>query len=254
MCETKKLKIFQGFSQLKKRRKNLKLLVCITGPNPAFSTLVSSPGTISIFANHSYTYLKKFNLDGIDIDWEFPVWSRDARKTDRTEFTLLLKASQDIYFPGPPTITKVAYDVPSFNRYVDLVQVMNYDFHVFSYLFPFVGFNAPLRRLNGEAGIAGKMNSEAAMAEYAKMGLWSNKTVFGIPAYGLGYRLANWRVNKPYAPATSTVDDYTNFDEICKLLADRQRYTYVWNEQAASPYIHGNFHIHGNKHIPTDHI
>lgn len=44
-------------------------------------------------------------------------------------------------------------------RYVDLVQVMNYDFHIFSYFHPFVGFNAPLRRIRAELGVVGKMNS-----------------------------------------------------------------------------------------------
>ncbi|RCN48187.1 glycosyl hydrolase, family 18 [Ancylostoma caninum] len=236
------------FSQLKKQRKDLKLLICLTGPNTAFTTLVASPQTMSRLANDSLVYLKKFNLDGIDIDWEFPTWSPDGHKTDRARFPLLLKTLREKYgsdflitlaVSGPPTITRVAYDVPSFNRYVDLVQVMNYDYHIYSYFRPFVGFNAPLRRLKGELGAIGEMNSEAAMATFSKLGLWSNKTVFGIPTYGRGYRLMNWRINKPYAPATGADQTYANFPELCKLLADRKRYTYVWNEQAASPYIYG---------------
>ncbi|CAJ0598335.1 unnamed protein product [Cylicocyclus nassatus] len=240
--------ISQGFSLLKKRRNDLKLLMCLTGPNNAFTTLVSLPDTISAFANDSYTYLKKFGFDGIDIDWEFPTWSGDARPSDRVKFPLLLKALRQKYgkellitlaVAGPPTITKVAYDVPSFNRYVDLVQVMNYDFHIFSYLDPVVGFNAPLRKLRTEIGVIGEMNSEAAMKTYFKMGLWRNKTVFGIPTYGRGYRLFNWRINKPYSLALGPVNDYANFEDLCILLKDQERYKYVWNDRAASPYIYG---------------
>ncbi|KHJ77813.1 hypothetical protein OESDEN_22567, partial [Oesophagostomum dentatum] len=88
-----------GFSELKQRRKDLKLLVCLTGPNPAFSILVavhiavkvSSPTFISALVDESSAYLKKFSFDGIDIDWEFPTWSRDAHATDRAKFPLLLK-------------------------------------------------------------------------------------------------------------------------------------------------------------------
>ncbi|VDM85117.1 unnamed protein product, partial [Strongylus vulgaris] len=119
---------------------------------------------------------------------------------------------------GPPTITEVAYNVPSFNKYVDLVQVMNYDFHIYSYRYPVVGFNAPLRKLKTELGVLGEMNSvtlnilkneaEAAMKTYFKLGLWRNKTVFGIPTYGRGYRLLNWKLNKPYSFATQAVNDY----------------------------------------------
>ncbi|VDK44315.1 unnamed protein product [Cylicostephanus goldi] len=232
--------ISRGFSELKKRRNDLKLLMCLTGPNNAFTTLVSIPGTISTFANDSYAYLKKFGFDGIDIDWEFPTWSADARSSDRVKFPLLLKALRQKFgkellitlaVAGPPTITKVAYDVPSFNKYVDLVQVMNYDFHIFSYLDPVVGFNAPLRKLRTEIGVIGEMNSvlslistypiknpymfqEAAMKTYFKLGLWRNKTVFGIPTYGRGYRLFNWRINKPYSLALGAVNDYANFEDV----------------------------------------
>ncbi|KHJ89856.1 glycosyl hydrolase, family 18, partial [Oesophagostomum dentatum] len=157
-----------GFSELKQRRKDLKLLVCLTGPNPAFSILVSSPTFISALADESSAYLKKFSFDGIDIDWEFPTWSRDAHATDRAKFPLLLKALRQKYGAeflitlagaGPPTIAKTAYDVSSFNKYVDLVQVMNYDYHIFSAFFPFVGFNAPLRKIKGELAEAALMNS-----------------------------------------------------------------------------------------------
>ncbi|KHJ92003.1 hypothetical protein OESDEN_08117 [Oesophagostomum dentatum] len=85
---------------------------------------------------------------------------------------------------GPPTITKVAYDVPSFNRYVDLVQVMNYDFHVFSYLFPFVGFNAPLRRLNGVDKLWETFEDERsvrAKARYAK-----DLNIAGVMVFQIG--------------------------------------------------------------------
>ncbi|KAK5969823.1 Glycosyl hydrolase family 18 [Trichostrongylus colubriformis] len=140
---------------------------------------------------------------------------------------------------GPPTISKVAYDTSAFNKYVDLVQVMNYDFHIFSFAYPVVGFNAPLRRIRAELGVIGEMNSEASMATWAKLGLWTNKTVFGIPTYGRGFRLVNWRVNKPYSLATGPVDDITRYPQVCQLLSKRNVYSYVWNEMAASPYLHG---------------
>ncbi|ETN74952.1 glycosyl hydrolase, family 18, partial [Necator americanus] len=221
--------------------------MCLTGSNRSFTKLVSSPDRISRLVSESSNYLKKFDFDGIDLDWEFPTWSSDAHKSDRARFPLLLKALREKYgasllitlaVAGPPTITRVAYDVTSFNRYADLVQVMNYDYHIFSYFHPFVGFNAPLRKLKGELGDIGQMNSEAAMAMYRRLGLWANKTVFGIPTYGRGFRLVNWKINKPYAPATAAVNAYSNLEALCKLLVDRYHYTYVWNEQAASPYVY----------------
>uniref|UniRef100_A0A0K0DHJ4 Glyco_18 domain-containing protein n=1 Tax=Angiostrongylus cantonensis TaxID=6313 RepID=A0A0K0DHJ4_ANGCA len=199
------------------------LLICLTGPNHGFSELVSSSVTMSRLADASYAFLKKFSFDGLDIDWEFPSWSSDSQKTDRQRFPLLLKALREkfgtslfltVSVSGPPTITKVAYKAESFNRYVDLVNVMNYDFHIFSYFNPFVGFNAPLRKLGLEVEVAALMNSEASMLTWKKSGLWSNKTVFGIPTYGRGYRLINWRVNKPYSLASGTVDGLSKYSKV----------------------------------------
>lgn len=158
---------------------------------------------MSSFANDSFVYLKKFNLDGIDIDWEFPTWSPDGHKTDRARFPLLLKVGIPWYrndstlpqahfldstrkvwigFPHYASSGRATNDSQSrlrctfiqqvrrhqqqhvssedlLFRYVDLVQVMNYDYHIYSYFRPFVGFNAPLRRLKGELGPIGEMNS-----------------------------------------------------------------------------------------------
>lgn len=42
-------------------------------------------------ANTLAIYLTRNNLDGIDFDWEFPVWSIDAKKTDKKGLSTLLK-------------------------------------------------------------------------------------------------------------------------------------------------------------------
>lgn len=37
------------------------------------------------------SFMLENNLDGFDIDWEFPVWSIDAKKTDKKGLSKLLK-------------------------------------------------------------------------------------------------------------------------------------------------------------------
>lgn len=46
-----------------------------------------------------------------------------------------------------------------FFRYLDFVQIMNYDFHMYSKREPFTGFNAPLFKKFYEFFAIGKMNS-----------------------------------------------------------------------------------------------
>jgi GH18 family chitinase len=38
-----------------------------------------------------YNYLLDNGLDGFDFDWEFPVWSRDAKWSDKDGFSSILK-------------------------------------------------------------------------------------------------------------------------------------------------------------------
>ncbi|CAI4229038.1 unnamed protein product [Auanema sp. JU1783] len=237
------------FKSIKKYSPNSKLIICITGANPSFSQLVSSPTLIERFVDKVFAYVEAYQFDGIDLDWEFPTWSADAKKTDKHLFSdLLMKINEKfggkymltVAVSGPPTITKVAYDVNSLNKYVDFVQVMNYDFHIFSYLYPVVGFNAPLRKLKGEQSIIGQMNSEASMAKWKNMGLWSNKTLFGIPTYSRAYLLVNKYLHEPFALAEKTIDTLSKRAVVCELLKDTRNYFQVWNNRAASPYAYGN--------------
>ena len=39
-------------------------------------------------------YITENELDGFDIDWEFPVWSSDAKKTDKKGLSTLLKVQK----------------------------------------------------------------------------------------------------------------------------------------------------------------
>ncbi|VDK72327.1 unnamed protein product [Gongylonema pulchrum] len=87
-------------------------------------------------------YLTENDADGFDIDWEFPVWSRDAQPTDKKAFALLIKLffyTSDICVKSfqemreafdkakagllltaavaaPFTVVDKAYDIDAFNK------------------------------------------------------------------------------------------------------------------------------------------
>ncbi|CAJ0934576.1 unnamed protein product, partial [Mesorhabditis belari] len=243
--------VSETFSRLKVKNPNAKLMLSVIASNPHWSTLVSSPMFMLQFANDSVAHFRKFNLDGIDLDWEFPVWSWDAKKSDRFLLNNLLKTLRQAYgtqyllsmaTSGPPTITRKAYDLPKLSKYCDFVNVMNYDFHVYSWTNPVVGFNAPLRPMSREYSIIGEMNSGSSMETYSSLGLWLNKTVFGIPVYNLGFRLVNYYWSWPYAPAEGEVFDFSCYTDVCNLTSTKHgevTYKEYWNDKAASSYIVG---------------
>lgn len=121
------------------------------------------------------------------VDWEFPVWSVDAEDTDRAGLSRLLRLLRQRFdassrrllltmaVSAPWTITKKGYDVDVVNklvyivhrcfidRYVDYVNIMNYDFHWFSWRTPVTGHNAPLYAKRIEPWPVSTMNSVSNM-------------------------------------------------------------------------------------------
>ncbi|GMR43851.1 hypothetical protein PMAYCL1PPCAC_14046 [Pristionchus mayeri] len=225
------------------------LLLCITGPNPNWSRLVSFEGNMRKFATAAAAYLTDNGLQGIDLDWEFPYWSSDASVWDYEGFAKLIEIIHEVFSPqglmltaavsGPPTITRVAYNMTALNNFADLVFVMNYDFHVWTPSAPFVGFNAPLHAMPTEATELREMNSEASMRKYIKLGLDRKKAIFGMPVYNLAYILANGNFHLPYAVADGITYDYTSHDLVCNLTSS-PGWNRVWNKYAASSYLYNS--------------
>jgi chitinase len=80
---------------LKARNPDLKLLVSVGGWGAEnFSEAALTDSSRATFARSAVRMVKRYGLDGADIDWEFPgqaVGGIEARPDDKRNFTLLLK-------------------------------------------------------------------------------------------------------------------------------------------------------------------
>jgi hypothetical protein len=88
----------QPYVNLKKENPELKIIICLTPDNRIMSQIVLDDNLMEQMANTLAIYLTRNNLDGFDIDWEFPVWSIDAKKTDKKGLTTLLKVKLYSFF------------------------------------------------------------------------------------------------------------------------------------------------------------
>uniref|UniRef100_A0A183VEA0 Glyco_18 domain-containing protein n=1 Tax=Toxocara canis TaxID=6265 RepID=A0A183VEA0_TOXCA len=232
---------------LKTQNSKLKVLFSLTPDNKCMSEVVLNTNLTNQLVSNVTEYIVKNSVDGFDIDWEFPVWSSDAKSTDKKGFAALVEAIRKSFdrtsekllltvaVAAPYTMVKKAYDVDAFNRFVDFVQIMNYDFHVYTMLQPFVAFNAPLFRKLIEVGTVGKLNSDYSTRYWLDYGLLRNKTVFGIPTYGRGYTLVDRYMHFVYAPASgvSKFGETYTFTTVCALI----RRVYFIFLPASLPYL-----------------
>ncbi|CAO3635172.1 unnamed protein product [Cunninghamella echinulata] len=171
-----------------------------------FSTLTKSDSTRNEFANTLVKIVNDYNLDGIDIDWEYPnspngvsCNTKDAKDTDN--FLELMKILRKQL--GSKKLITAAVAITPFNddsespsdqlnaawgTTVDYLNVMVYD--LAGMWNPTTFANAALKG-NGNAGSA-----ESAMEAWSNAGFPKNKLVLGVPFYG--------RLSAVQKPPTST--------------------------------------------------
>ncbi|GIX84796.1 acidic mammalian chitinase [Caerostris extrusa] len=249
-------KLYFQTTDLKKQNPNLKVLLTVGGGgndggfSEAFnSTLGRTKFIISVLAT-----LGKFNFDGLDIDWEFPVWN-DNVKSDKDNFSHFLKefkALSGIYahlVKKPPAILSVAvaavstiidssYDVQEMAKYVDFINLMSYDFHDYFWYYPFTGHNSPLFNSSREKAYFATLNTAWSANYWNQKGMPKSKIMIGVPTYAHTYTLLNPHFHNVDDPASGTKGDIT-FSDVCKLIAFGA--TRVFDNESKVPYAYKGY-------------
>ncbi|KAG1866495.1 glycoside hydrolase family 18 protein [Suillus subalutaceus] len=161
-----------------------------------FSQAVSTPANRDTFVNNILASYKEYNLDGIDIDWEYPGQPGRQGNTESPsdeenmlEFLRLLRlklppgakisaAVQNTPFAGSDG--QPIKDASGFAEIIDWILMMNYD--DFQAANP-PGPNAPLYDGCGNS-TQPSQNAAAGYNAWTSAGFPANKLVLGIPAYG----------------------------------------------------------------------
>lgn len=106
-----------------------------------FSDMVSTVPNQQTFISSVVLYLQKYGLDGIDIDWEYPVASdRGGIPADYDNYPIFLSNMRDAFDQVNPgwdiTVTLPSsywylrgYNLPSIQKYVSWFNFMSYDLH-----------------------------------------------------------------------------------------------------------------------------
>ena len=203
--------------ELKKKKPSLKVLLSIGGwGSGRFSEMADSAEYRRAFASDCKRVIDEFNLDGIDIDWEYPTSSVakiSSSPRDTENFTLMMGDIRHAI--GKKKLLTLASDAMALYTdfknicpYVNFVNIMTYDiaetpFH-HSALFC-------SEMTNG-------ISCETSINAHVQKGMPIERLVLGIPFFGY---------------TTPELNNRLNYGSIKELTG----YTRQWDNIAKAPYL-----------------
>ena len=203
--------------KLRKKNPDLKILLSIGGwTSGRFSEMAADETNRLGFAKDCQKIVKEFDLDGIDIDWEYPTSNEagiSASPEDTDNFTLLMRDIRKEIGPKKlltlATIADGKYiDFRAIDKDIDFVNVMMYDVSK-----PPLQHNSLYR-----SDLAGRITLVEALQAHLDAGVPKNKLVMGIPFYGRGDK--------------KKVNDFVNFREM-----PMSQFEERWDDKSKVPYL-----------------
>ncbi|MEM6345257.1 MAG: glycoside hydrolase family 18 protein [Bacteroidota bacterium] len=251
--------------RLKRYNPHLQILLSVGGWawSDGFSDAALTDSSRHLFARSAVRVMKHFQLDGIDIDWEYPAQPGDDnphRPEDTQNYTLLLQTlrqyleAQSLVDNRPPnkayllTVATAAsqsfLDLTEMDQaiqYLDFVNVMTYDFY--GAWTPQTGHHANLRPSDTTAMI--ERSAQQAITEHLAAGIPKEKLVLGAAFYGRGWtgvKPEKQGLHQPYdgealsAAYKELVADFARLEGTLSLWDSTAQTPFLWNEAQRTFY------------------
>jgi chitinase len=259
---------FRLLNSLKKINPDLKILISIGGWtwSKHFSDAVLTPTSRVLFAKTGTDIIRRYNLDGIDIDWEYPGQRGDNntfRPEDKQNFTLMfIEIRKELDKLSAETGKKYLLtaalnssknfidhtEMGEVGKILDYANLMTYDMGGPGGT---VGHHTNLYGY----GTKGASSADKGIQDFIALGVPAEKLVIGVAFYGKGV-LASTTVNNglgekrapappPGTPAPRIpAGGYTFLKDS---IINKKGYIRFWDKEAKAPYL---FNAE-NKHFIT---
>ncbi|CAM3884147.1 glycosyl hydrolase family 18 protein [Cohnella lubricantis] len=255
---------FAALNELKRTNPKLKLMVSVGGWSWSnfFSDMAATEETRRAFANSVVEFLRAYQLDGLDIDWEYPVEGGEddnsRRPSDPVNFTLLTQTVREAldaagaedgkYYlqtiaSGQGDNFVVNANLAESVNALDFINIMTYDYH--GSWETRAAHNSPLYYdENDPTELAERNNVQGGVLGHLNGGVPAAKLVVGIPFYGKGWISCPPDGEGQYQVCTSATPFGTwengsfDFADLENNYADQDGYVRYWNEASKAAYLY----------------
>jgi chitinase len=250
----------------KKDAENLALLTDLRHKNPSLQILVSvggwlwstnfsdialTPESRETFIRSAIEFVHRYDLDGLDIDWEYPGMpgaGHTFRSQDKQNFTLLLREIRKQFdHESSPTHRRLLLTIAAgasdeylahtemakLQQYVDTINLMAYDYYE-----PgsdrIAGNHAPLFTNHFDPK---KVSADASIQAFERAGVSPGKILLGVPIYGhlwSGVANIDHGLFKSGKPSSTTYAPYS----VIQSTMLQNGFTRYWDSIASVPYLY----------------
>jgi chitinase len=245
---------------------NMAALIALKRENPFLTILVSVGGWLwsgnfsdmaltsesrRIFIQSVIEFIERYQLDGLDIDWEYPGMAgatNHFRPEDKQNYTRILaelrkqfddeekKLHRRLFLTiaaGSSSEFLAHTEMAEVQKYVDTVNLMAYDYYE-----PdsdaTTGNHAPLFT---DPSDPKKVSADRSVQEFEQAGVPAAKIVLGVPFYGHVWGQVPDQNHGLFQPGKPVPNAYANFSSISASMLNHG-FTRYWDAAASVPYLY----------------
>ena len=242
---------FRRLTALKKKNNDLKILISLGGWtwSKNFSDAVLTDTSTHAFAFSAIDIVAKYDLDGVDIDWEYPGLIGDNNKfrpEDKQGYTLLFKELRQ----GLDSLTKITRrkylvttavgghwdfiqhtEMDKVQQYTDFINVMSYDYAGGSDT-----ISSHHTNLYASSDDTSQGSTDKSVKAFMAAGVPAKKIVVGMGFYGKGWEMQTTDNNGLYRRA-KTGARAGGFNYLKDSLENKKGFIKYWDDVAKAPYL-----------------
>ncbi len=242
---------FRNLNKLKLKNPDLKIIISIGGWawSTNFSDAVLSDTSRKAFAASAVEIVKKYDLDGVDIDWEYPALTGNGnphRDEDKQNYTLMFRAlREELDLREKETGKKMFLTtaVGGFKGFIDHTEMdkaqvyLNYvNLMTYDYFQDSLGMAIHHTNLYASKKYDTHDYAAKAVTDFIAAGVPANKLVIGLAFYGRSSKVVDGSENGLGAKTTQHMQG-GGYTYIRDSLMNKNGFKYYRDKDAKAAYL-----------------